>query len=154
MLSPLEFIPILSAITFLNLFVIYHFRLGIQVNYSRKPVFISALIFSIVLNTVLIFLLSLYTFVINLSTCFLFCNAVGDPAWKYLWIGIVCIISVLSIAAFLSLQSTYISGYLLLSQGFGLWKGVSLLGLVNILVWLAIAEFKLLGVFESYRGPA
>ena len=154
MLSPLEFIPILSTITFINLLVIYHFRIGIQVNYFRKPVFISALVFSIVLNTALIFLLSLYTFVVNFSTCFLFCNAVGDPEWKYLWIGIVGGISVLSIAAFLSLQSTYISGYVLLSQGFSFWKGVGLLGLVNILVWLAIAEFKLLGVFKSYHGSA
>lgn len=97
-----------STATFLSLLVIYYFKIGVYVRNAKTGVIILAIAFSLLLNSLLFILLGYYEFLGDLSTCLLFCNAVCDFMWKYTWIAIVLIISLLLSAVFWIIQSRLI----------------------------------------------
>jgi hypothetical protein len=153
MLIPFELFLLLSTINFTCLLLAYKFRLGIRVSLSRS-VLLSTLIYSVLLNLALSFLLSLYGVILSFIICTFFCGPIGDSPWQYIWPFIAGGVAAFSSAIFLIMQPGLISGCTVVTQSFCLPAGVSFIGLVNLLVWLCVAQFKLFGLFVSYHGPA
>jgi hypothetical protein len=133
--------------------VIAQVVVGIEVQNSQMPVLLLNMAFGLFLNTALYFLLGVYSFFVNFYTCLLFCNAVGDPLWKFIWISAVSAISLLSSLSFQA-QSKLISGIIFRRTRPNIWAGAWVFSLTNALTWLIVAEFKLLHVFKSYHGAA
>jgi hypothetical protein len=139
-------VAIPSIVNFFGLILIYKFRIGVQVSFSRALVIISALFHSLILGLALTLVRFIHLFWFASTVCqkpkpdgmkttFVFCYIDRHPLFFPTAILSIAGFSVLFSTLSLRFQSAYISEFRLLHRNFLFLKGVCLIGSINVLLW-------------------
>jgi hypothetical protein len=141
-------VAILSIVNFFVLILIYKFRIGVQVSFSRALVIVSALFHSLILGLALALVRFIHLFWLTSTVCqkpkadgmkatFALCYIDRYPLFFPTAILTIAGFSVIFSTLSLRFQSAYISEFRLLHRNFLFLKGVCLIGSINVLLsWL------------------